>query len=125
MRTYRIDRMKNVSFTGEAREGEEVFKEIDLKTYTQRVFSMFGGEQKRVTLLFINPLLDTVVDRFGTKDVIYSKVDDRHFSISAKVEISDQFFGWLLGFGKKVKLIAPDDIREQFKSYIDKIREMY
>lgn len=125
MKTYRVDRMKNVSFMGEPREGEEVFKEIDLKTYTQRVFSMFGGEQKRVTLRFINPLLDTVVDRFGTKDVIYNKVDDRHFTVSAKVEISNQFFGWLLGFGKRVKIIAPDDIAEQFKTYLDKIREMY
>lgn len=125
MRTYRIDRMKNVSFTGEPREGEEVFKEIDLKTYTQRVFSMFGGEQKRVTLRFINPLLDTVVDRFGTAGVLYSKVDDRHFTVTAKVEISNQFFGWLLGFGKKVKVIAPDDITEQFKAYLNKIIEMY
>ena len=125
MRTYRVDRMKNVAFTGEPREGETAFKEIDLKTYTQRVFSMYGGEQKRVTLRFINPLLDTVVDRFGTAGVLYNKVDDRHFTVSAKVEISDQFFGWLLGFGKKVKVIAPDDITEQFKAYLDKIREMY
>jgi len=125
MRTYRVDRMKSVSFTGIPREGEEVFEKIDLKTYTQRVFSMFGGEQKRVTLRFINPLLDTVVDRFGTKGVIYSKVDDTHFSVTAQIEISDQFFGWLLGFGKKVKVLAPDDIKDKFKAYLDKIREMY
>ena len=125
MRTYRVDRMKNVSYTGEPREGEEEFAKIDLKTYTQRVFSMFGGEQRRVTLRFINPLLDTAVERFGTRDVIYSKVDDAHFTVSAKVEISDQFFGWLLGFGKKVKVLAPDDVTEQFKAYMDKIREMY
>ena len=86
---------------------------------------MYGGEQKLVTLRFINPLLDTVVDRFGTAGVLYNKVDDRHFTVSAKVEISDQFFGWLLGFGKKVKIIAPDDITEKFKTYLDKIREMY
>ena len=41
MRTYRVDRMKNVSFTGEPREGYEEFKKIDLKSYTQRVFSMY------------------------------------------------------------------------------------
>ena len=125
MRTYRVDRMKNVAFTGEPREGETAFKKIDLKTYTQRVFSMYGGEQKLVTLRFINPLLDTVVDRFGTAGVLYNRVDDTHFTVTAKVEISNQFFGWLLGFGKKVKVIAPDDITEQFKAYLDKIREMY
>ncbi len=125
IRTYRVDRMKAVSFTGEPREGEAEFREIDLKTFTKRIFSMYGGEQRRVTLRFINPLLDTAIERFGTKGVIYNKADDTHFTVTAEVEISDQFFGWLLGFGKKVKVIAPDDITEKFRNYIDKIREMY
>jgi len=125
MKTYRVDRMKSVSFTGEPREGQEEFDKIDLKSYTQRVFSMYGGEKKRVTLRFINPLLDTAIERFGTKDVIYSKVDDTHFSVTAQVEISNQFFGWILGFGNRVKLLAPDDVADQFRAYLDKIRGMY
>lgn len=110
MRTYRVDRMKDVSFTGEPREGEDIFKEIDLKSYTHRVFSMFGGDVKTIRLRFINLLLDTAVDRFGT-DALYLKSDDNHFEVHAKVEVSEQFFGWLLGFGKKVKIISPDDTR--------------
>ena len=125
MRTYRVDRMKDIRFTGEPRDGAEAFEAIDLKTYTKRVFSMYGGEQKLVEIRFINPLLDAVVDRFGTKDVQYAKVDDTHFGVTAKVEISDQFFGWLLGFGKKAKLLYPDDVIDQFRAYMDKIREMY
>ena len=125
MRTYRVDRMKDIRFTGEPRDGEEEFEAIDLKTYTKRVFSMYGGEQKLVEIRFINPLLDAVVDRFGTKDVQYAKVDEKHFSVTAKVEISDQFFGWILGFGKKAKLLYPDAVIDQFKAYMDKIREMY
>ena len=125
MRTYRVDRMKDIRFTGEPRDGDEVFDAIDLKTYTKRVFSMYGGEQKLVEIRFINPLLDAVVDRFGTKDVQYAKVDEKHFSVTAKVEISDQFFGWILGFGKKAKLLYPDDVIDQFRDYMDRIREMY
>ena len=125
MRTYRVDRMKDVAPMGKPREGEEDFKKIDLRTYTQRVFSMYGGEQKLVEIRFINPLLDAVVDRFGTKDVQYAKVDETHFSVTAKVEISDQFFGWLLGFGRKAKLLYPEDVLEKFRTYMDRIREMY
>ncbi len=122
---YRIDRMKTVEPTGEPREGEEEFKNIDLKTYTQRVFSMYGGRDERVTLRFINKLLDTAIDRFGTKNVQYLKSDERHFTVTAKVEISKQFFGWLLGFGKEVKIISPPEVQEEFTAYIDKVREMY
>ena len=127
MRTYRVDRMKNVCFTGEPRDGKKAFAAIDLKTYTKRVFSMFGGKQERVTIRFINPLLDAVVDRFGNDkiSVHYARVDDSHFSVTTQVEISDQFFGWVLGFGKKAKLIGSDEAVEQFKAYLDKVREMY
>lgn len=124
MRTYRVDRMKDVSFTGEPRDGEEAFAAIDLKSYTQRVFSMYGGDQKMIRLRCINSLLDTVVEKFGT-DAIYMNAENYHFEVHAKVEISDQFFGWVLGFGKKMRILAPDDVVEQFRAYIDKIRNMY
>ena len=125
LRTYRVDRMKSVSFTKEPRDGEKVFLDIDLKSYTQRVFSMFGGEQQKVTIQFRNYLLDAVVDRFGTKGIQYFKVDDRHFKITAPVEISDQFFSWVCGFGSKAKITYPEKVVSEFKEYLDKIRDMY
>lgn len=107
------------------REGDEVFKTIDIKNYSQRVFSMYGGTLSHVTLRCITPLLDTMVERFGTREVQYTKIDDGHFSVSAKVEVSDQFFGWLLGFGKRVRLTGNNDVVKKFTVYLDKVRGMY
>lgn len=125
IRTYRVDRMKGVSFTREPREGQEEFDKIDVRTYAQRVFSMYSGKKKRVTIRFINMLLDVAVERFGTKDAQYSAVDDKHFTVSAEVEISDLFFGWLLSFGRRVKILYPSDVLEDFRAYIEKMRVMY
>lgn len=125
IRTYRVDRMKDVQRTGEPRDGEVAFNAVDWNRYTQRTFSMFSGKTVSVTMRFINPLLDTVVDRFGTKDVSFAIVDDRHFTLTAPVDISPQFFGWLLGFGKRAKLIAPDFVVEEFTAYIEKVQNMY
>lgn len=127
MRTYRVDRMKNVSFTGVPREGESVFNEIDMKTYTQRVFNMYSGKLERVTIEFINPLLDAMIDRFGNdkENATYYYVDEKHSAVSVKVEISEQFFGWLLEFGRRLKLTAPQSAVDGFKAYMDKVREMY
>ena len=124
MRTYRVDRMKAVTPTGEPRDGEEAFKALDLETYTQRVFGMIGGERKHITLRFINPLLDTVIERFGTKTAHYSQVDEKHFSVMTEVELSDQFFSWLCGFGNRVKIMEPE-IAAKFTAYLDKIRSLY
>lgn len=127
MKTYRVDRMKDICLIGEPRAGEEDFKKIDLKNYAQQHFSMFSGKTDYVTIQAINPLLDTMIDRFGNEryGAIYSKGDKDHFNIRVKIEVSEQFYGWLLGFGKRVKLIAPDDVVEDFKAYLDKIKSMY
>lgn len=53
------------------------------------------------------------------------KVDEIHFNVTAKVEVSDQFFDWILGFGKKAKILYPDAVLDQFRAYMDKIREVY
>ena len=125
MRTYRVDRMKSITRTGENREGEEAFKNIDLKSYTQRTFSMFSGDNQKVRIKFPTHLLDAVFERFGKDNAIYQKVDEHHFAVVTEVEISEQFFGWLCGFGKKAKIESPQPVVEQFKSYLEKIVKQY
>lgn len=125
IRTYRVDRMKAINRLGTPREGAEAFAAIDMKTYTQRTFSMFGGERERVSIRFVSSLLDTAVERFGRYNVSYSRADDHHFNVSADVEISDQFFGWLCGFGTKAKLFSPNSVVEQYKEYLQKILSKY
>ena len=125
IRTYRVDRMKGVSYTDIPRDGEEEFKKIDLQNYTQKRFFMYSGKEKTITLRCIMPLLDTMIERFGTKGVVYTKADEEHFNVKVTVDISDQFFGWLLGFGKRVKLTSPEETISDFKAYLDKVRDMY
>lgn len=125
MRTYRIDRMKDIRFTGEPRDGDIEFNQMDIKSYANRVFSMMSGELTLVEMHFSNFLLDAVVDRFGTRYVQYAKVDEEHFGVTAKIEISDQFYGWLLGFGDNAKLVYPEVAVEKFRTYLDTVRKLY
>lgn len=134
---YRVDRMRDVRLTGTPREGAEAYEKIDVQNYTRRVFSMYGGKQHRVKLRFINRLLDTAVERFGRKGdtqddyrftntaPIYAQLDEGHFTVEATVEVSDQFYGWVLGFGRRVKILEPEPVVEGFKAYMDKVRAMY
>ena len=126
MRTFRVDRMKRVDLLEEPREGAEVFKNIDLANYTKRVFSMFGGEEKRVKMRFINPLLDTVIERFGTgSDVFYMPDGDSHFIVIASVQISDQFYAWISGFRKKAVIQSPAEVIDGMKSFLNDIADRY
>lgn len=123
--TYRVDRMKDVRLTGEPREGEEEFAKIDIRTFAQRTISMFSGRRETVTIRFRMSLLDAAIDQFGTKDVRYKKTDEHHFNMTANLDISPQFFAWLLRFGTGVKLLSPDNVVDEFNTYIEKISKMY
>ena len=124
-RTFRVDRMKSVNFVDEPREGAEAFAKLDVeKTYMQRVFSMYSGERKRVKMRFINSLLDTVIDRFGVKNVFYEKADTSHFYVTADIEISDQFFAWVCGFGNRARIETPE-VAAVYAAFLDKIRKIY
>lgn len=124
--TYRIDRMKEVKLVNEPREGAEEFSKIDMESYTRRVFSMFGGERKRVSIRFRNDLLDTAIERFGTgKDTFYRPDDKEYFVVTADVEVSDQFFAWVCGFRKRAAIINPPDVVESMKKFLEDIETRY
>ena len=125
MRTFRVDRMKGIKYTGIPRDGEGEFKKIRLEDYTLSHFGMFEGDREHVTLRFTSNLLDTVVDRFGTRDVIFGREDDKHFTVTSSVAISKQFYGWLCGFCKQVKSLSPSNVVEDFKNYLSKIQSLY
>ena len=123
---FRVDRMKGVKLVCEERTGKDLYKNFDIENYTHRAFSMFGGEEMDVKLQFDNKLLDTVIERFGTgSDVYYGYVDDKHFIISTKVEVSSQFYSWLCGFGTMVKIISPQNVVEGYTDYLKKIADSY
>lgn len=121
---FRVDRMMNIAFADEPREGEAEFKKKNMADYQKYTFNMYGGEVKGVTLQFQNRLMNVAIDKFG-KEIIPSRVDANHFKITVPVAVSDQFFGWVVGLGKGVKIVEPADIREKMRAFLDGIAGMY
>ena len=124
-RMFRIDRMRKIKLLQEPRTETEDSKSLNMRNYARRVFSMFEGTPERVTIRFVESSLDAAVDRFGVEDVIYSQIDKTHFTVTATVEVSDAFYGWLCGFGNKVKVISPNWVADGFADHVKKIAEMY
>ena len=127
LRTYRIDRMRDVSILEEKRNmREEWSTRRDMKTFIRQTFSMFGGEQNKVTIRFENGLLDTVIDKFGVGfGAEYSADGNNHFVVTTNVSVSEQFYAWICGFGTKAKIVAPRQIVKAFGEYLADIQEQY
>lgn len=122
LKHFRVDKMGSIEMLELRREGEEVFKKCDLSAYSAKTFGMYGGEETMVTLSFPNYLVGVVLDRFG-KDVSLQKLSEDRFAVHVKVMVSRQFYGWLAGIGKDVKVTAPESVREGYHSYLKEILE--
>lgn len=120
---YRVDRMKNVSLSEEASIAfdDAMREEADnLKS----LYSMFGGEKHTLTMEFDNSLANAVIDKFGI-DVHMRKCDDKKFSVTANVQISPTFWGWLFQFGDKAQIKAPASAVDAAKEELRRISAVY
>ena len=127
LRTYRIDRMRDVRVLDEKQDKRMEWTAIkDMKAYMRQTFSMFGGEKKKVEMRFDNSLLDTVIDKFGVGfGAEYSADGENHFIVTTDVAVSEQFYAWVCGFGTKAKIVAPKQVVKNFGNYLSSIQKLY
>ena len=121
---FRVDKMRNISLTGEPRRGKERFEELDLARYTDSLFGMFGGEVTPVTLRAENAMVGVIIDRFG-KDVPLTPVDEDHFEVSVNVVVSPQFFGWIFGLGGGVQVTGPHPVVQRIRREVERLNAQY
>ena len=39
--------------------------------------------------------------------------------------VSNQFFGWVTGLGTSVKILGPENVKEEYKSYLHSVIQQY
>lgn len=96
-------------------------KSFNITLYTQSIFQMYGdGEVHTVTLKCANEVMSSIVDYFGT-EVKTMVLDDHHFTAEVEVSISPTFFGWVVGFGGKIKVAGPNTAVEEYRNLVSQM----
>ena len=67
---------------------------------------MYGGPEHSVTLRCTADLEPAMRERFGTSPILIPE-GETHFHFTVPICVSDQFYGWVCGFGGKVEITAP------------------
>jgi len=116
--------MINIELSDSPREGKNEFDDFNLATYTNRLFGMFDGEEKAVTLKVKNDFVYVIIDRFGT-DVEINKISAEWCKVTVDVAISEQFLGWIISLGENIVIIDPKDVVERMKAIGERIGRMY
>ena len=121
---YRVDKMRDTEIMEADRTGEESFKNFDLAAFAKKTFGMYGGVDAEVTLECRNELAGVVIDRFG-HDVWMCPHGEDHFRARVPVAVSSQFFGWITGIGAGMRIVGPEDVRQQYKEYLQSVIQNY
>ena len=121
---YRVDKMLHIEMMREEREGKEIFEKIDVAAMSKKTFGMFSGNERTVQILCDKSLTGVIIDRFG-QEVAIRAYDDNNVLARSNIEISPQFFGWISGFGDKMSIFGPPDVRDSYRKYIQGILSQY
>lgn len=119
---FRVDKMTEIVVEEDSFTDNET--DATPAQYSKEHFAMFSGENEIVTVRFDRKLIGVVLDRFG-KDVSIIPKDENTFDARLKVKVSNQFFGWLTGFGQSAKIIGPDNVAEEYKQLVKEIYDKY
>ena len=121
---YRVDKMTNIESAETERSGKELFAGMDMSSYSKQVFGMFTGSEQTVKLRFENRLAGAVIDRFG-KEVMLIPDGNEHFTVSADIAVSPQFYAWVFGFGTAVEILSPDSARQELAQLAKSVSRIY
>ena len=125
IRNYRVDRMSSVTVLGDARRGKAEFRQFDLPAYLRKHFNMFGGPEYRVTLRCTADLESAMRDRFGKTPLFVPEEDGAYFHLDVPVCVSPQFYGWVCGFGGKVEVTAPAEVRKGIHDMVQALAKQH
>lgn len=122
LKHYRVDKMTDLKLEADRRASAEQYADLDIASYANKTFGMFGGEEETVTILCKDRLIGVIMDRFGT-DVPVREKEDGYFQIRVSVVVSGQFYGWLSGLGKEASLLGPSHVAEGYRDYLKELLE--
>lgn len=110
--SFRVDRIaKCPTILDEA--GTPAPDGFNIDEYINTTFRMFNCEHKEVELICNNDVMDSIIDRFG-EDVTTYAYDMTAFRAVVNVAVSHVFYSWVFGFGGKVKIKGPENVKEKY-----------
>lgn len=110
--SFRLDRIIKPPMILEA-DAVPTPSDFSINKYINTGFHMYNSKAETVELICDNSVMDSVIDRFGEAVQTYAN-DMETFRAVVDVAINHVFFGWIFGFGGKVKIKSPEGVKEKY-----------
>lgn len=124
----RVDRIKNPTQLYEAArpvsEVSDYKNGFDRADYAAKMFNMFSGKTKTITLRCTMDMREEIMDRFGA-GVPLTALDINHFETHFDAAVSDGLVSWIMQFGTEVQVTSPPEVCEMVRQKAESIAALY
>ena len=121
---FRVDRMSHIDVTNDKRLPCPELSGKALIEHANQLFQMYSGDTVNVKMRFAKDLVNAVFDRFG-RDVMLIPDGEDHFNFTVPVAVSPMFLSWVIGFGKKAKILYPQSVVDQYKALCQEVLNQF
>lgn len=119
--SFRVDRIaKQPAILNEV--GSAAPEGFNIDQYINTTFRMYNSEHEEVELICDNDVMDAIIDRFGEDVTTYAN-DMTSFRAVVNIAISHVFYSWVFGFGGKVRIKGPENIKVEYEEMLHKAIE--
>lgn len=119
---FRVDRIVTTPVVL-LEESQEKPKNLNLNVYLNSMFRMYNSERKQVELICENSVVEAIIDKFG-KEIEVKVIDTQTFSVVVSVSVGHIFYSWIFGFGGKVSIKSPNDVKDEYIKMVDETAEV-
>ena len=122
VRIFALDRIKTIQTTDEAFEMPEDFNVDD---FMKSSFGVFHGEPVRVRIWFAAGIAEYIREKTWHESQRIKTQKDGSIIFEAEVAGTKEIEFWVLKWGAKAKVLAPESLRDEIRSEIEAMRENY
>jgi len=122
VRIFALDRIKTIQHTDETFEMPEDF---NIDDFMKSSFGVFHGEPVRVRIWFAADIAEYIREKTWHETQKIETQKDGSIIFEAEVAGTKEIAFWVLKWGAKAKVLAPESLRDEICSEIEAMREIY
>ena len=112
IRIFAMDRIKNLAITDEL---FEMPHEFDVDEFMKSSFGVFRGEPVRIRVWFAADIADYIREKIWHESQSIETCRDGSIIFEAEVAGIEEIKFWILKWGAKARVLAPDSLRDEIR----------
>lgn len=122
IRDFKISRIDDYEILEERFPKDENFKP---EKFMENCFGIYKGKEYNIKLKIMHPMSQIIKEKIWVKNQVITECDDKSIIFKAKMRGLAEIKTWILGMGSNVIVLEPNEIVEEVKKEINKMKKLY